>query len=236
MSQAGTGPEQGGCGHDAAAYVLGALDPGEVQVFRRHLEGCAVCREEVAALGAVVQALPMAAPQLAVNRALRRRVLADVRSAKRTAAREARERRRRPRARPASMRIALAGAAVLAVVAAIVAGVGLFSEGSGRGRLVRASVTWPSASAVVRLQGRRVELIVRRMPAPPAGDVYEVWLKRAGGAPIATLALFGVTSSGAADVGVPGDLRGVREVLVTPERVGGSLRPTHAPVIVARIA
>jgi anti-sigma factor RsiW len=37
-------------------------------------------------------------------------------------------------------------------------------------------------------------------------------------------------------VDVPGDLRGVSEVLVTPERIGGSLRPTRAPVIIARLA
>jgi hypothetical protein len=28
----------------------------------------------------------------------------------------------------------------------------------------------------------------------------------------------------------------VREVLVTPERLGGSPRPTHTPVIIARLA
>ena len=50
------------CGGDAAAYVLGALEPLEVDAFRAHLAGCIVCRDEVAALQQVADALPMAAP------------------------------------------------------------------------------------------------------------------------------------------------------------------------------
>ena len=64
---------------DAAAYVLGALEPNEAARFREHLETCAACREEVAALGQVVDALPIAAPQHPVPRRLRRRVLRAVR-------------------------------------------------------------------------------------------------------------------------------------------------------------
>jgi hypothetical protein len=97
-------------------------------------------------------------------------------------------------------------------------------------------VAYVSASAVVRVQGGHAQLIVQRMPAAPAGKIYEVWLKRDGQAPVATSALFGVTSAGAATVAVPGNLHRVREVLVTPERLGGSVRPTHAPVIIARLA
>jgi anti-sigma-K factor RskA len=223
----------GECGHDAGAYVLGALDLDEVEAFRRHLKGCIVCRDEVAALGSVVESLPMAAPQLAVNRALRRRVIADVRAARRA---NARERGRSLAWRPVRPRRALAAAALVAAVAGVVVGLQASSTGSSHVRVISASVAPLRASAVVQVEGRRAQLIVRRMPAPPAGDIYEVWLKRATGAPIATRALFGVTSAGAADVGVPGDVRGVREVLVTPERLGGSPRPTHVPVIIARIA
>jgi anti-sigma-K factor RskA len=224
------------CGHDAAAYVLGALDPGEVEEFRRHLKGCIVCRDEVAALGTVVESLPMAAPQLAVNRSLRRRVMADVRAARRETARErvhgAAFSSRRGGFRP----VMAAAAAVLAAVAAVVAGVQLSSEGSSRTRVVRATVTPLSASAVVQVEAGRAQLIVRRMPASPAGEIYEVWLKRGARPPVPTSALFGVTSDGSAAVDVPGDLDGVSEVLVTPERLGGSRRPTHAPVIIARLA
>ena len=36
------------CGEDAAAYVLGALEPDEAQAFRAHLAQCAACQKEVA--------------------------------------------------------------------------------------------------------------------------------------------------------------------------------------------
>jgi anti-sigma-K factor RskA len=220
------------CGHDAGAYVLGALDPDELQRFREHLKECVPCREEVASLGSVVEALPMAAPQLAVNRALRRRVMADVRAARRAGARE----RRRALVGPSRLGAPAAIVAVAVAVAAIVAGIELSAGGSGSARVVRASVTPSSASAFLHLKDGRAELVLRRMPAPPPGDIYEVWLKRSTGAPIPTSALFGVTSSGAADVDVPGNTSNVRAVLVTPERLGGSPRPTHTPVIIAKLA
>ena len=94
----------------------------------------------------------------------------------------------------------------------------------------------PLRQRVVRVQGGRGELIIRRMPAAPAGKIYEVWLKGPGAQPAPTSALFDVTSAGSAAVDVPGHLRGVREILVTPEPRGGSVRPTHAPVIIARLA
>ena len=221
------------CGHDAGAYVLGALDPEELEAFRRHLRGCVVCRDEVAALGSVVEALPMAAPQLAVDRSLRRRVMADVRAARRATAKQ-RGRSRRFGGRRANLRGAVAAAVAAAVIAGLV--VGLSSTSAKHARVVTASVVGSPGSARVQLEGARAQLIVRGMPAPPPGHIYELWLKRASGAPIATRALFSVTAAGAADVGVPGDIRGVREVLVTPERLGGSPRPTHTPVIIARLA
>jgi anti-sigma-K factor RskA len=223
----------GDCGRDAGAYVLGCLDERELEDFRRHLAGCVVCRDEVAALQSVVELLPMTAPQLAAPRALRRRVLAEVRAPGRGSPRQAR--RSRLGLRTPLSRGALAGAAALAA-AAIAAAVVAFLPGSAKTRSVSARVVYPSASAVVRLQSGHAELIVRRMPAAPAGHIYEVWLKRGTRPPAPTSALFGVTSAGAAAVDVPGDLRGVSEVLVTPERIGGSLRPTRAPVIIARLA
>ncbi len=69
-----------GCGPDAAAYVLGALKDEETETFRRHLATCAVCRDEVAALQMVADALPLTAPQLPVPRRLRRRVMSGVRN------------------------------------------------------------------------------------------------------------------------------------------------------------
>jgi hypothetical protein len=73
------------------------------------------------------------------------------------------------------------------------------------------------------------------MPQTAPDKVYEVWVKRSG-APQPTDALFTVTGSGSATVGVPGSLGGVKEVMVTAEPLGGSKAPTSAPVIVARLS
>jgi anti-sigma-K factor RskA len=221
-------PGEKGCDADAAAYVLGALTTDESEAFRRHLSACVVCRDEIATLKTVGDALALAAPQLPAPRRLRRRVRADIRREPKAARATAGTRRSRALFAPA----AAAVGAAFAIVAVVV----LASGGSGRSRMVGASVTPSTASAVVRVVSGRGELIVRHMPPPPEGKVYEVWLERDGRNPTPTSALFDVTSSGAGAVDIPGDLSGVREVLVTPEPRGGSLAPTHAPVIVARLS
>jgi anti-sigma-K factor RskA len=231
MTTRDLGHEQSDCGRDAGAYVLGALGPDEVEEFRRHMATCVVCRDEVAALQSVVDELPMAAPQLPAPRALKRRVIADARAERVPTARPG-SARRAWRPLSSSARGALALAAAAAIVAVIVVGL-THSPGT---RVVRASVITGPGSAVVRLTQGHGELILRRMPPAPAGKVYEVWLRRPGGSPTPTSVLFDVTSAGAARVDVPGDLHGVEEVLVTPEPLGGSRVPTHAPVILARLA
>jgi hypothetical protein len=67
------------------------------------------------------------------------------------------------------------------------------------------------------------------------GRIYEVWLKRGSQPPEPTDALFSVTDNGAGTVGVPGDLRGVSQVMVTDEPSGGSTKPTRSPVIVVSV-
>ncbi len=221
------------CGGDAAAYVLGALDPAETEAFERHLEGCTVCRDEVAALQQVTNSLAMAAPQHRAPGSLRRRVLAAVNEeAKPVAA--ARRRRRRLGGRPGWVwrGVVLAGACA-AIALAVLAGLDL-SSGT-RARVIQARVSGISGSASVHLSGGRGELIVHHLSPPPPGDIYELWLKRPRHAPAPTSVLFSVTSSGAGEIGLPPRLRGVTQILVTAEPKGGSLVPTHAPVIVARL-
>jgi len=62
-----------------------------------------------------------------------------------------------------------------------------------------------------------------------------VWIVRAG-TPQPTDALFTVSASGQATVGVPGSVSGVKEILVSSEPRGGSSSPTRAPVIVAHLS
>jgi anti-sigma-K factor RskA len=227
-------PSRDGCGIDVAAYALGALDAAEAEAFTAHLETCDICREELAEFESVVSALPLSAPHHRAPDGLRERVLAEV------ATHAPRE--REPRARSAPWRwpelgrpaLAL-GAAVAVIVIAVIGGLTLGSGGSPRTRVYSAQVTGSSATAKVAVTDDHAELIVRHMPPPPQGKIYEVWLARAHGAPEPTSALFSVTRSGSGDVAVPGSLRGVRVVMVTPEPAGGSRVPTHAPVISAHL-
>lgn len=123
---------------------------------------------------------------------------------------------------------------VTALVVAVV--VALSSGGTSGSRTVRAAVIGWSGSAEVRLSAGHGSLLVSHMPPPPAGHIYEVWLLLSGHhAPSPTSTLFSVTSSGSGDIGLPGNLHGVSEVLVTPEPAGGSRVPTHTPIIVARL-
>jgi hypothetical protein len=87
------------------------------------------------------------------------------------------------------------------------------------------------ARATLRRIGTHAELELSGMSEPPRGEVYEVWLDRSHAPPQATDALFTVTGAGSGSVEVPGDLRGVREVMVTVEPLGGSLSPTSFAVV-----
>ncbi|MGH2842703.1 MAG: anti-sigma factor domain-containing protein [Solirubrobacteraceae bacterium] len=229
------------CGGDAAAYVLGALESAEAAAFRRHLEECVVCRDEVEALTGVVQALPMAAPQHAAPRRLRRRVLRSVRQQHRLSAavRGSAHGRRGPLAGVVALHPRALAAGALAVVAAVAAAVGIAigvggAPGTGT-RVIEASVSGISGSVQLRVSAHRGELVARHLSAPRRGHVYEVWLKQAGRAPRPAGVLFTVNARGGADVSIPESLRGVGAVLVTPEPAGGTRVPTHTPVIVAQL-
>lgn len=222
-------PAHACCG-DAAAYVLGALEPAEAERFHKHLGDCAICGDEVQALQGAVRALPMAAPQYTAPTALKRRTLREVHGGAGTPARK-----RRPTLRPWS--VAWPALTAAAAAAVIVAGslAGFLATAGPGGRVIQARVSGGTGRAEVRIAEGRAELVVRHLPPAAPGQVYEVWLKAPGGPPKPTSVLFEVTSSGDASVGVPQSVRGVSEVLVTPEPDGGSPQPTHPPVIVARL-
>jgi anti-sigma-K factor RskA len=219
------------CGGDAAAFALGALADDEVPAFRAHLERCADCRDEVASFETVASILPTSAPQVGVPTAVKRRVMTEVRADARRRTAE-----RRPRFAPRALfGRSAAGFAALASVAVLIVAVVLIASGGSSHREISATVAWHPGSATLRLGSGRSELIVRRMPQPPSGHVYEVWVQHGGGSPSPTSALFDVNSAGSAAVEVPGDLHGVRAVMVTAEPAGGSTKPTSPPVIVARL-
>jgi anti-sigma-K factor RskA len=231
-----------GCGANAAPYVLGALTEDEHEEFIRHLESCAICREEVAALQVVASSLPAAVPQLSSSGDLKARVMATVHQEaglhRPAAVDDARERApRRSLTDWMGWRPALAGAGVAAVVVALIA-VALSSGGSSTSstRLIHAEVHAPRASATVRVSGGHAELDVADLPQAAPDRVYEVWIKRSSGTVQPTDALFTVSNSGKASVGVPGSVRNATAIMVTSEPLGGSSVPTSSPLIVARLS
>src|SRR5579884_796932 len=149
------------CGRDLAAYVLGALEPAEAEDFRRHLDSCAVCRDEVTAFRQVVDALPMAAPQEPAPRELRRRIMRDVRAEPRGQARRASP-LWSPWERLVSRPALAAGLAAALAALAIVGGVELGSTASSPAKVIQAAVTGVPGSAQLRITGGRAELIVSR--------------------------------------------------------------------------
>jgi anti-sigma-K factor RskA len=226
-----SGPHE--CG-DAAAYVLGALDPQESAAFVAHLEQCSICRDEVEQFGVVVSTLPTAVAQHRVSRGLRRRVMREVRREPHVASYPARSSRASWSPAAFGRRTWAAAGSFCAVAAA--AGVAALTVFSGGGASVfNANVMGVSGTAQVRVTNGHAELVVRHMTAPGKRHVYEVWLQSGKSQPVPASVLFSVSADGNAEVGLPADTKGVSAVLVTPEPLGGSKHPTHTPVIVAKL-
>ena len=130
--------------------------------------------------------------------------------------------------------IALAASIATVCVAMLLAFIAIH-PGRDTSRVVSARVMGSPGAAHLRISHNHAELVVARLPPPPAGRIYEVWLKRGSTSPAPTSALFSVTANGAATVDVPGNLRGVSQILVTQEPAGGSRVSTHRPLIVASL-
>jgi anti-sigma factor RsiW len=227
-------PQSRECGGDVAAYALGALDPAETDAFLRHLDACAVCRDELASFQEVVNALPMSAPAYRASPELRRRVLRAIDDEPVSASARERTARARPRrSRWSVPRPALAFGTALAVAVLAFVVVSLTSPGPAT-RVIQAHVTG-QGTAELRIARGQGELVVHRFTPPPAGQIYEVWLQRGHASPSPTKALFSVTAAGDAQVDVPGSLHGVSLVMVTPEPAGGTNAPTHPAVISASL-
>lgn len=236
-----------------AAFLLDALSVPERREFEAHLTTCARCREDVAELRFVADALPLAVPPVPVPPELRDRLMETVRaeaellSAAGPAADEPQRPPRQPRRRLAlrSRPLALAGAAAALVLGVAVGfGIGTATDDEPatrtvvQVRTVQADVdarAAPRGAAFIVVRDGVATLRVSGLPRPPKGYVYEVWLLRRGAAaPSPTDALFSVSHRGSGRVALP-SVHGVEAVLVTAEPDGGSLTPTSQPFINASL-
>jgi hypothetical protein len=159
-------------------YVLGALEPDEMEEMRRHLAGCRRCAAEARALAglpalldrAEVDEAPASPPPGLEEEVLDRFV---------------RERGRRQAARRDWRRVAIPVIAVAALLAAVLVAVlpggaepayaraELWSLPAGHGAAGSADVAEVPA-------GTRVELRADHLPGPP-GTAYELWCVRTDG-------------------------------------------------------
>lgn len=228
---------------DAASYVLRAMADDEWQRYAAHVEECPVCAAKIAELSFVSDALLNAVPQVTAPPEIRNRVMSVVRAESELllATGATADRPVERKSRFSMLRLRPWPAAVLATsLLALGIGGGALLVGGGKSDPATRTVACASAPEGARCQLRvaddNAQLVVAGLPAPPKGRIYQVWLDRDdGSAPEPTAALFSVRK-GRASVGVPGDLSGVKQVLVTHEPLGGSQVPTRQPVIAARIA
>ena len=227
-----------------AAYLLGALPDDEAAAFERHLQTCERCQVEAAALQVAVDVLPVAVPPVAPPDHVKERVMAVVESEAellRAAGSEADRPERRSRPRTGLRRwfprpLITAGAAAAALALGVLAGVAIVGsdDGGPAQRTLAARITDPAARnarASLVVDGPRAKLVVRHMPSPERGRVYQVWLKRSGTPPEPAGATFIV---GSGDVRIPKAVRKGDQVLVTSEPDGGSRAPTRPPLVVAQ--
>ena len=244
MSEHDFDREHRDCSEALGAYVLQALPPAEAEGVEHHLAACERCRDEAVAFQLAVDALPGTAPPMRAPAELKDRIMAVVgaeaellAAAGSGADRPDPERRRRrfplSLSRPALAATVAAGLAAAGVLGFVVRG----SDNETPARMVAAQligVGAPStAHAAVRLSGGRGTLVLKDLPDPPGGRVYEVWLSRPGQAPTPAGTTFTLRTG---EVAIPHSLRGVNAVMVTAEPHGGSPTPTRPPIVVARMA
>lgn len=212
---------------DIAAYLLGALEPGEAAELERHVAGCAECEDELRRLRPAVRVLPETVERLEAPAALRGRLMEQVRS---EAAGPA-----APAARQASWRRfglrPVAGLAALALVVAAIGGYAISDSGSGGGPKTTTVITGrsPGVTAQMVREGETGTLRLANLHQLPSGKVLQAWVQR-GAQVVSAKALFVPNSDGTATATIDG-MDGVSTVMVTAEPRGGSVQPTSDPIV-----
>lgn len=222
---------------DLPAYAIGALDARETVAFAAHVAGCERCRAELHRLAPAIELLPASVEQLAPPPQLRGRIMAAIGEAPEAAAKP-RPLRERLRGWRVPLPAAALGAAALAAAFAI--GFALRGDDAAttpQPTTVPVAATRP-AVAPVRAQlvsdGGAWRLDVARMPALPAGRVYQAWVMR-DGRDVEPSTVFVLDRAGGTTVAIPQSLNPGDQVLVTREPRGGSGAPTSAPLLQAEV-
>jgi anti-sigma-K factor RskA len=254
MSEMANGHER--WSEELAAYLLGGLEPAEVEAFERHAADCERCRVEARWFAPAMQALPESVERMQAPLELRARVMAEVRAdVAATAAGPAaasgshsgaeadgnRTGRRSWRERlagvgrgegPRGLRPAVGLASLLLVVAAVAGYVvgnnGSSSPGGGPASTVVSGHSPGIVAEMVR-EGGGGALHLRNVRPIPDGKVLEAWVQR-GGKVSPVPALFAPDREGRAST-VVANMNGVETVMVTVEPSGGTRAPTSTPIV-----
>ncbi len=218
---------------DLAAYLLDALTGDEARAFERHLDGCPRCQERSRWLQGSVDLLPATVEQVEPPQALRERLMRTVydEAAPAPAPAPAPRRRRAWRELLAIPRPVIAMAAAV-VVAAAIGGNALGSDGDGQETVTARAEAPAGVTATVERTGDEGILRVSGLTQRTDG-IYEVWIARDGNVEASTL--FQVHRNGSGAAAIPRGLDDADQVMVTFEPRTGSVKPTRAPIIVAKV-
>lgn len=215
---------------ELAAYLLGALEPGEAAVLEQHLAGCEECRTELEWLRPAVLSLPESVEPAEPPARLRARIMGEIEAdAKAQATPRGFVRQwRSPGLRP------LAGLAMVALLAAAVAGYALRDGGEGGPDTTTIAVGKPPAvTAEMVSEGDSGTLRLANLRQLPADEVLQAWVQR--GKQVESAKTLFVPNPDGTATAVIDDMEGVDAVMVTAEPRGGSEQPTGEPIVAMSI-
>jgi anti-sigma-K factor RskA len=228
---------------DLAAYMLGALEPGEAADFERHLEGCERCRNEMRWFEPAVNSLPESVERQEPPPQLRAALMAEVRA--NTGVAEAGTEAEagggsllrwiRDSFDHRSLRLA-AGLASLALAIAVAAGYEIGkggSDGDNGGRTVLSTSEHGIEVKMVR-EGDGGTLHLAHLHQLPPDKVLEAWVRREGTVE-AVPALLVPDRKGQAETTIA-SMKGVDTVMVTEEPQGGSEEPTSPALVTMTVS
>ena len=238
----------------AAAYALGALEPGEERATSEHLATCAEPHVEARTLIDAAQAVPAALDPIEPSQALRARVMSTIAATPQDyAARGVHPSpdtppplRQEPAARRpwwsigASLPSAVAAVALAAAVGLGAWGVSLNGQLAERDAALRMVAAADAAHAVTGSAGSgwvlesdgRAIFLADQLAALPADQLYELWLIGPDAAPVAVGTL--TDTDGVAMVELEQALGSATTFAVTVEQQRVDA-PTTEPVLVATL-
>ncbi len=211
---------------ELAAYLLGALEPGEAAELEQHLAGCEDCRDDLEWLRPAVLMLPESVERLEPPARLRSRVMDEVEAG---AGRKRSGIRLGGRVRALGLRPAI-GLAALALLVAGVAGYSIRDSGGGSADTTTVATGHaPEVTAKMVREGNSGTLRLANVHQLPSGKVLQAWVQR-GKRIESAKTLFVPNRDGTATAAID-HMNGVSAVMVTAEPRGGSTQPTSRPIV-----